>query len=495
MEIEQILKELYTIDPELQKHEAQLRGVLKRLLAAKPDVKIDEEFVRQLRGQLMAKASLMENQPINNFTFMKKLNFVLSGALVLALVVAGYQYTKRGQIGIPASPAELLTGKVEVEKRDNNAFGSLSLNTQGTEISARNQSGGGSDTAAPAMGFGMGGGGGGVSEKMIMPPVPQNFKYEYVGDKITLDQDQMEVFKRIRGLSSSASAANVLKQLNLGVADMGKFSQLDFQQLTIVENKDFGYGIYVSVPEGSVNIYPNYERWPNPYNNCRDEACYSSLRLKPSDMPSDENAIAMAGQFLKDHGISVENYGKPFVQDDWKIQYEQATDKTQAYVPEELSVVYPLHFGDKEVYDQGGSLTGITVGINVRVKKASSVSMLTSQKYESSAYAAETDTAKILAIAEKGGYFPYVYYAAPGSESGKEVTVKLQTPSLAYMRFWQYKENQTNELLIPTLVFPVVDPQPGMYGRKNVIVPLVKEILDDPNNPIHIMEAVPPMGR
>ena len=46
MNINNILKELYSLDPELKKHEQDLVIIINKLLKSRPDTKFDEKFAK-----------------------------------------------------------------------------------------------------------------------------------------------------------------------------------------------------------------------------------------------------------------------------------------------------------------------------------------------------------------------------------------------------------------------------------------------------------------
>ena len=118
--------------------------------------------------------------------------------------------------------------------------------------------------------------------------------------------------------------------------------------------------------------------------------------------------------------------------------------------------------------------------MNVRAKRADGIWNLSSANYESAEYAAETDTAVIMAAAERGGANAWV------PEQGSDVTkidVQLGTPDLVFLRTWQYVENGVpNELLVPALRFPTTVPSGATDAMppEFIVIPLVKELLVAP---------------
>jgi len=56
--IKEILEELYIMDPSLKEKEKQLEKIISKMLMIKPDVKIDENFKKELRKKILANPSL-----------------------------------------------------------------------------------------------------------------------------------------------------------------------------------------------------------------------------------------------------------------------------------------------------------------------------------------------------------------------------------------------------------------------------------------------------
>ncbi|MGE5297953.1 MAG: hypothetical protein ACM3KM_02220, partial [Acidobacteriaceae bacterium] len=269
-----------------------------------------------------------------------------------------------------------------------------------------------------------------------------------------------------------------VSQLSFNLVNLGSFGNLRLQSMNLAEPGDDGYNIYVNADESSVSING---AWPKLMYDCSANiACPGSQPVKIENIPSDEEVISIANSFLSDHGISKDLYGEPVVQNDWRIMYDR--NPAGAYVPETITVVYPLQIQDQTLYDEGGNKSGLNVSINVRNKKVISVYDLAVPNFQSSQYDAETDSAKLLKIAEKGGMYGYVQ---PNAK--KFVDIELGTPKIELVRMWNYKNNQSEELLIPSLIFPITklpDSDPYFY-RNSVTVPLIKEILDKDNgNPI-----------
>lgn len=507
LQIEELSQELFAYDKSFMEHETEVKQLIGQLLQAKPDTKFNEQFARNLREQLMQKAENLKTTESSG----KKFNWQLAlwpAMAAIVLVVSGVALNRNQKNSV--ENIQLLTGKVEIEPTGKNAFGSLSMEPVafgrggggGTESLAVAPTDLGVQTAIPTPDAPMvaaspsiavaptsntrtqsGGGGGNGVDMKIMPPF-YNYRYIYKGEDLQLDEKEVNVYRRQKGLSSS-TANQFLKQLRFGMVDMTKFNNLNIDSINLMENKEYGYNIMINFRDGIISVNENWELWPSPTKQCQTPECYDSARIKPNEVPADSELIRIADGFLKDYGISTENYGKAQVLDYWRRELAAASDLTQVYIPDIASVVYPLILDGKQVYDEGGSPSGLVVNVNIRAKKASGVQELAVQKYQSSAYEAETDVTKVLKLAESGGFRP-IYYAMENS-GDKTEDIELGTPTKSLIKIWQYKNGASEELYVPALVFPVISspkntPNYGYNYKTNVIIPLAKEILNGDNN-------------
>ena len=100
--IKEILEELYLIDESLKEYQVELEKIIEKLLAAKPDVEINEEFKQKLRRELLARIeeikgqeSVSPNKFMNIFNFSKLSYGLVGGALAIILVVSGAYYANQ----------------------------------------------------------------------------------------------------------------------------------------------------------------------------------------------------------------------------------------------------------------------------------------------------------------------------------------------------------------------------------------------------------------
>jgi hypothetical protein len=137
------------------------------------------------------------------------------------------------------------------------------------------------------------------------------------------------------------------------------------------------------------------------------------------------------------------------------------------------------------VYDQSGMKMGIGVGVNVKHKKVMNVWGIMDRTYAKSDYAGVTDAAAIKDYIAKLDNYPIAIDAMPRGTTVKKATVTLGEPTLSYSLFYKYDQNVTQELVVPSLIFPVTKVDggdPNSYYRQTVVVPLAKDLLVTQDN-------------
>jgi len=470
--IKEILEELYLIDESLKEHQVELEKIIEKLLAAKPKVEINEQFKQELRRELLARIeeikgqeSVSPNKFMNIFSFNRLSYALVGGALAIALVIGGVYYAN--QKGFLIGQPELgLAIKFSTTALSDEAFGSLKSETQ--EVSTDEQLGIGNATGVgSAVAPGKGGGGG----FGIVPPDITQYRYLYKGEDLVLEQDKVEVLKREKGIASS-EITNLIRNMNFGMVDLSSFANARLDSVNFIDDKDFGYAVFVNFSEGTISINYNMWGWQEVLGMCFDPGCVRPEPLKESDIPSEEKIIEVADNFIGDYGIKIDNYGQPETRRDQLI--EQFRGAGGAYGPENIQVIYPLMINGQYVYDQWGNEVGLNVDVNLRAMRVTGLYNLTTQNYQSSMYQAETDVNKILEAAEKGGINQQVFDSV-----SKTISVEIGTPSLAYMKVWKHEQGQSDEFLTPALVFPIDNSQQeGTYKRERIIIPLAKDLLE-----------------
>jgi len=507
-QINNILKDLYALDPELRQYERELMPLVRELIEAKPDTVFDEAWARALRAQLVARASTPQQR--SGFGFLKLFSMKTTytyGAIIAAVVIVAAV----GSFTLNKKDTSFqLASAPEINSVGKNAFGSLlSTGGTGTDVAAESAARALSVDTAPAPedagasvapkgvasmvpAAGYGGGGGDIAVDRMIAPVPYSITYTYNGDEFALDDQEVPVLRRARGTETGSAFVSTLTGFDFGLLNLGSFSSAQMQNISFSENRDFGYVVNINFIDGSISINENWERWNHPSKECRDEACYNSIRLSIADVPADDHVVAIADAFLRDHGIALDAYGEPSVDNQWRTYYEQVDDKADYYIPDAISVKYPLEINGEPVYEQGGSTVGMQVSVNIRFDRVSGVWGLQTQRYESSSYPAITDVKKVVSLVERGGlYGPVYYYDSP--EGQEKVSLSLGTPEHVLTKIWNYQNSTQNELLVPALRFPVTNKpnEARYYVPDSIVIPLAEELLKDRIEPPTIM----PLGQ
>ena len=456
-----ILEELYALEPGLRQHEARLREIVATLITAQPQVTVDETFVQRLRAELLQQLDHHRQIPsVSFFTlpFMQKFMYTAGGvALATLLIVPAMTLLQRRSSPV----SETVTwSQAAVTARGSNAFGTLS-SLAGNMMISRD---------ASKMAVGMGGGGGVATAEratlsapsMVAPDMMVGYRFVFRGEPMELKDDQRTVYRRIKG---NLPAASSLLGLGSGLFDLGSFGGAKLQSVNLTQETDDGYQVFVDLQEGMVSINQKY-----PYPGPMPEAAGNPLQ--PGDVPPDADLIALATDFLRQHGVQLRGYGEPAIQEEQRL-YLMAQEKTMpAYVPEYINVVFPQLVDGMAVHDEGGNVHGVNVSINVRTRKVGNVWNLTTQQFESSQYAAETDFDRIMKVVQARSFIPE-------GPQAKVLDVVLGTPTLTYVKVWRYENNRNDELLVPAASFPVLEsPKEQPYWSTAVVVPLIKELLE-----------------
>lgn len=501
-----ILQEIYSWNPKLKNKEAELIKLIELMAQSKPDTKFDESFAESLKKDLLSHRILLDSDDglkENNFLFnLKNMNkkiyiitgsFALVSVVVLAVMVSMLPENKMVALINPITN----NSKTQFVKANPGAFGSLtSLSSTGsakgnasTEIMS-----GSASVSAPVAAvtsdsrmalsavepIGLGGGGGVASSKMIVMP-QYSYTYAYKGEPLDLTEANGVVYRRLKGDGNlNSNLDSLISTKSFGPINLKAFSNLRAGSISLMEDKRLGLNINIDFNEENIYIGQNWLQWKSDRDNCGDnQACWDSYRIRINDIPEDASLVKMASDFLKEKGINLEHYGNPSIDNNWRLNYESSTDKENYYIPEEMSVIYPLVLNEQTVYDQSGNLDGLRVSVNLLQKAVSGVNNLTSYRYETSDYALETDSTKILALAEKGGYGSGMYYFGDTQE---KITLELGTPIKSLIHFYRYTNNVNEELFIPALIFPINNAPANYYGTRSITVPLVQEMINDLNN-------------
>lgn len=510
-QFKKILEELYELNPELQAKETELLQILMEMVSHRPDATFDEAFKSELKQKVLHEIQSEKYSARSQSNWKNILiGFIVgSGSIALASFAVFQVISPVAQVNTPAqTPASTTVAVTPInfgftaDVKPNGAFGALrqadtqAAPSKSTAFSAQSNAGGRMMATAvppaastpesaktePAA----------VNSKMAatMPYFEQKvYNYVYSGTGYAFKDKELSVYLKNKTGINASEAASLLSGFKLSNIDVSKFSNLLVNNISISEDKQNGLMLSLDFNEGTLYITKNWTKWTLP--NCLDEACYTANATKLSDIPADSKVLDTVAKFIKDYKIDVTSYGKPYVNNDWKTQYDEAKDKTTAYIPDSVTVVYPLTIDGKIIYEEYGQARGITVTVDVKTGLVSDVSGIEKLNFSASKYTVETDFKKILEIASKGGR-TQAHYPMPASTEENKVTtvnVSLGEPTLIYTHIYEYKDGKSSEYIVPALSFPVTQkPKEGEYFQDKIIVPVIKDFYEMKNPPIMYKE-------
>jgi len=460
---QEILKDIYRIDQTLKEHEASLIKVIDELILSKPYIKVDEAFVGQLRSKLEAKMKIAKAEKqsvLTNFFPSLKLAYSLGALLIAALAFATFLYFNDG-----FDKPEQLVLENGINKVGERAFGEIVFSAgENSEEESQGLGGGGvsQDSASQMVTKGEPG----VEEPYYFEMI--NYNYVYKGKEFSVGESIMPVYKKSGGDAISSKLAGILGNVNLDVLDVSKFRNAKIGSLQIVEDRDYGYSLFIDPMSNTVSINTNWERWP--------QDVYSG-NLNEADALTESQVLSIADSFVKEYKIDLSNYGPAEVSEMEPILYmTESSEEGSAisYVRESYSVVYPLILDGKEVFNQSGRKTGMNVEVSARYKKVTYAGNIFTSGFESSDYDVKTNVDEILSSARDGGMSGYYSYPDPT----KTVDIELGTPVLGLVSVWQTTDNKYmgmgEELYVPAYIFPIISElSPNYYYEKGIVVPLV----------------------
>ncbi|MDX1535364.1 MAG: hypothetical protein R3346_01200 [Candidatus Spechtbacterales bacterium] len=495
-DIKKILKELYSIDPDLALHEKELEGLIAEFLNKRPEIKPDSYFIDNLRSELLKKSAdsasvdlnydKTQKNIINNknnimkniFGNAKVLSVVGSALAIIAIIVAGFTLT---------SDDNKLVSDQEVnsfERLQDGAFGDLAIVQEGEEGSvARGEFGGGGnqmessmqeDSAISREGSGM-----------IAPDhMYRRVEYSYTGDDFPLET-KGDVYKRIKDATYIRPVLNNIEGLDTDNFSLRNLSNTTVRALDISEDIPFGYNVSIRPNEDSVTISANWDKWPRgEKSRCAAIDCIepymedsnveipikNGMQILTEKDIDKEKAISIVDKFIDRFNIDMSFYGEGEI---------RPMNFPAGHPPQNISILYPLNVNGLDVYEGGGNKSGVYAEVSMVHGRVTHFSNITSNNYAVSGYAIEQNKDRIIKMAERGGIFGARYMTL---ESGDSNSVELGTPEFALYKVNRYINNGSrDEFLVPALVFPIENVNPNrvyLYNRGGVVVPIVKEFLD-----------------
>ncbi|MDO8524097.1 MAG: hypothetical protein Q7R99_00530 [bacterium] len=479
--LDNILSDLYQIDPSFKAMEKELSALIAKLLENKPEIMINENFKQELKAQVLRKAEELKSQKQlrRQATFswrfaLRPVAYVTAGIGVVLLVAMPWMLSKNNPQQLTLNDPFIFNAQ-EVEK---NSFGKLALGDftpatapEGSTSGLKQLSQSSQTNLAQNPSRYVAGGGEGISAPInkMMPYRAYNIIYTYKGDPVELNESQLKVYKRKSETSQATLVGRMFSNLKWEGLNFAKFSGLLAQYVTLKEPGNSGYSISLDFNNGMVSINQDMGMVVAVDNLDAQESI--------SSLPPDDKVIAIANRFLAKYGINAANYGSPEVQKQWILRACRASLENRCYIPSSLSVIYPMLVNGQQIYDQGGGKVGMNITVDTTSNKVMSLWNLKTQNYQSSFYEAQTDFNKILEAIQKI-YRPY--YNNYDNNLGETIEVELGEPQRVYESITRYQNGKTEEFVVPALLFPVKENQASQYyySPENIVVPLITEMLD-----------------
>jgi len=487
--VSDIVNELLELDPSLASRRTEITNLVRELQKVQITAKADSHFKQELLSRIRERMH-ESGETAPHFSFFpisimnSKFLFAGGGAVIGALFV--FVAMQQPLVPVPTSAPTAMRHdddmNMKISEMAPEGFGPLGAQNAGIG-GARLESGGGG---------GYGGGGGVAMDSMIYPP-EEYYQTRYVYDgEITLPTESVKVLRRVRP-EKGPSGSNVISGDMRGLLDWSSFGGLTLQNVSLTQGGDDAYTFYIDYLDGSMSVNRNMSYASHPEYQCQDQDCFDRYRLRESDMLADDQLFSIARQFVSDAGIDLSPYGEPLVQDDWRMWYARSTDKASYYFPEQMSVIFPLMINGKPVYEEYGNPAGLTVNVDIRNKYVVGAYNIYLQQYQQSEYAPAKDMNRVKQVLNFGSVY---YWEDPNA---KIANATLSDPVDGYVRMykWDQTTGVSSDLYVPALVFPVNEmPEQSYDVRKNIVIPLAAELLEQNDNyprPMPLMEpAVDP---
>lgn len=520
-----LLQELYDIEPSLRNNEKEALEIVNALLSIKPKIEVSEAFKKRLRNQLMVEIEKRKSRQFDIKNFFKVGSSIFAGAMV---TYAAFQFfvvpwvTPQDSIKVPmhgetpdAKMAELWAQKdmamsqmwwEEPKKQTLQENSAIPTPPKTSEVSSPQT------PHTPTQEMAM------ISDTSeisapAQPTTKQTPQTEaptspIVDTSVTDVVENMarDIDQEIANISSSNSDAQTPDEDTSTQEDAPRVSKMAPQEMILQDsfwatsfapmveysyvysgNMMPEYGeqaqIYTierapvsqdevdtlkkSAGEDSYDVYQDtYSNTVSVSQKYRPEDYAQVQMLHKEDMPSKEEVQKVSDAFLQTLAIDTKNYAEAVVPYDWEKEYEQTQDKQNFYFADTISLVYPEKVEDTAVYDESWYPTGLNVSVNVAKKKVTYVGPIQKQTYVAQTRDTRSNP-EILESLNMQGHIP----DAP--KETKKVQVEVGKAKVRYTKYYNY-EGKDQEVIVPTVVFEVLEKPEWYYGPESVAIPLVK---------------------
>ena len=497
--IKDIVGELLELEPSLKGKKKDVEKIVKQLLESKPGMKIDVQFKNELRYMLKQKIQAGSPKMFSKkASWLQGVWYALGGAVMASLILTpGFYFYYSPQQGafmnsVPQfaeSESALMMdmamddGAFEMEIAEEESMPAMAK-MEGfapMEIAEEEYESGAMEESlmlrSKAPGIGAGGGSSMEKEEMSVLPIedgdtrlaqPKSYRLAYEGVGFEIEGVERNIYKR-GDFVKSVDSQKILEAFSLSNVDTSSLDNLNFESLTLFEDEKYGKGIQLS-QTGEFSIQQNWRKWPDPYANCTNQACYDEQQMTMDDVPSDEKVVEMAMELVNEYGIDVTAFGEPEVDTSWK----DFQNRGISYIPDTLTVTFPEELEGKPVYEQGGNKSGVKVNVSLRYKRASAIWGMNAAPLESEVVEIAGDANTITKLAEGGGSNMYV----PDYAQGDIAVVGLAQPEEIFVKMWDFDQGTKvgTSVYVPALRFELMDAPKGVgIYQYNVFVPLVEK--------------------
>lgn len=471
-EINQMLKELYELDPSLKNKEPELKRIIYKMTKYKTNLKIDDKFKSELKQKVLSELE-KEKKPISFKNIPKYFWVFLTWAFALVMIVnifpniLNLEYKPWEELNLAKNNINLSFNN-NLEKLDQDkAFWTLAFN-QGNSAKwlwwwwA-------STMSSEKMSI--------SSDTMLAPDFIQKAYIYKLKDWENIPEipESMFVYKK-QNVSIWNKTDNLNQIFKTDILDLSKFTNLWLSDINLYEDTKEWYQINMSLKEWILNIYRDYENRPViDYMNQKN--------LSINDIPNNQEIISIANNFAWKYWINTKDYLNPLVIDSWKEQYNNMENKDDFFIPDILSVVYQFEIDWIWVYEEWWDPYWLNSSINIIDMKVNSFWPIQKIDLTWSKYELIRNNEKILEeIKNQNTYFYPM--ARNNNENIEEEEIEIWNAKIIYLRKYVYnsKDNILEEYFIPWLLFEVLKENNSRninYFWKYISIPLVWEFIKD----------------
>ncbi len=476
-----LLDELYKLHPDLQSQEAHIIHIIETMLDHRPKVAIDEWFRTELRCKILSELSQQQNDSRSNFIFPTWL-FSAFGTAFASVIIGVFvfytffPYTKLWYLTDGARTRGWLVSFVPaVEKISDHAFQIFTPlpNTQAKMgVASVPMS---SDSMSSK-----------IRASSLAPTrevdVPQ---YAFTGSLPPLTE-KLNIYRKKIQFHESFQTEDFLNGLNLKGIKLSSLQDANISNLTITESWAYGYIVTIDSTLGSISFNPNYDTWP-PYPKCNGDWCDAPTPITQEQIPSPTKLQSIADTFLDTYGIDRTLYGVPSIDTSWDP--ESGVEWGGENLPEVLTVIYPLLLEWKEIFEEYGSVRGLSLTYDLRSGKITNLSGLERLSLESSKYSPIQDemTLKNL-ISNHGDLAPppispelrWSDISHTSTGISQPQAISLSSPMIAFVHLTRMNQQGAyEEYFVPAYVFSIPTIPGNPTHPKKIIIPVIKEFIPD----------------